>query len=138
MRVTICCHLVNNLGLNGSIPGTNGRNQAPLPPSQPCALKPANLWATIAALMRDWFVLAFKSSVVKRSLKYAVVVGSILIAINHSDAILSHTVSFSRFLRMMLTVLVPYTVSTLSSVGTLLEQRRLREAANQSAERPAT
>lgn len=74
--------------------------------------------------MQDWLVLAFKPSVVKRSLKYAIVVGSILIAINHSDAILNHTVTLSRFLRMMLTVLVPYTVSTLSSVGTLLEQRR--------------
>jgi len=74
--------------------------------------------------MRDWLTLAFSRSVVRRSLKYAVVVGSILILINHSDAILNRTVTLSRGLRMMLTVLVPYTVSTLSSVGTLLEQRR--------------
>ena len=87
--------------------------------------------------MRDWFTLAFKKSVVKRSVKYALVVGSILIAINHSDAILNHTVTLSRFLRMMLTVLVPYTVSTLSSVGTLLEQRRVSGRANQTIDRPS-
>lgn len=85
--------------------------------------------------MRDWFVLAFKPSVVKRSLKYAIVVGSVLIAINHSDAILNHTVTFSRFLRMMLTVLVPYTVSTLSSVGALLEQSRAQRVEDQALER---
>ena len=74
--------------------------------------------------MRDWLVLAFKPSVVKRSLKYAIVVGSILILINHSDAILRRQVSLSRLLRMLLTVVVPYTVSTLSSVGALLERSR--------------
>lgn len=82
--------------------------------------------------MHEWFVLAFSRSVVKRSLKYAVVVGLILILINHSDAIFHGTVTSTRFLRMLLTVLVPYTVSTLSSVGALLEKRkRDSENANQ-------
>ena len=84
-------------------------------------------------LMRDWIVLAVKPSVVKRSLKYAVIVGLLLILINHSDAILTGTVTFSRVLRMLLTVLVPYTVSTLSSVGTLLDQRRAAGRNNQTA-----
>ena len=74
--------------------------------------------------MRDWFALAFSPSVVKRSLKYALIVGLILILINHSDAILHGTVTFSRFCRMMLTVLVPYMVSTLSSVGALMEKQK--------------
>jgi len=74
--------------------------------------------------MRDWFALAFSRSVVKRSLKYAVIVGAILILINHSDAILHRTVTLSRFCRMLLTVVVPYTVSTLSSVGALMEKRK--------------
>ena len=91
----------------------------------------------MALPMRDWIVLAFKPSVVKRSFKYAIVVGSILIAINHSDAILSHTVTLSRFLRMALTVLVPYTVSTLSSVGALLEQSRARGERHRPPERPS-
>jgi len=77
--------------------------------------------------MRDWFALAVTPSVVRRSLKYAVIVGLLLIVINHSDAILNHTITFSRVLRMILTVLVPYTVSTLSSVGALLDQKRRAE-----------
>lgn len=74
--------------------------------------------------MRDWITLATRPSVVKRAFKYAFVVGLILISINHGDAILRREVSLARLIKMALTVLVPYTVSTLSSVGTLLEQRR--------------
>jgi hypothetical protein len=73
--------------------------------------------------MKERFQLAFQPSVVKRALKYAVVVGFILIAINHSDAILSGHVTRSILLKMLLTVMVPYVVSTLSSVGALLEMR---------------
>jgi hypothetical protein len=73
--------------------------------------------------MKEWFQLAFRPSVVKRALKYALIVGFILIAINHSDAILSGQVTRVRLLKMLLTVMVPYVVSTLSSVGTLLETR---------------
>ncbi len=73
--------------------------------------------------MKEWFQLAFRPSVVKRALKYALIVGFILIAINYGDAILSGQVTRGRLLKMLLTVMVPYVVSTLSSVGTLLEMR---------------
>jgi hypothetical protein len=72
--------------------------------------------------MRDWLRLARSPSVVKRALKYAVVVGLILISINHFDAILSGDLGPSRLLKMGLTVLVPYVVSTLSSVGALRQR----------------
>jgi hypothetical protein len=71
--------------------------------------------------MKQTLVLALKPSVVKRALKYAVVVGSILIAINHGDAILRGDLPPGRLFRMGLTVLVPYVVSTLSSVGAMRE-----------------
>lgn len=74
--------------------------------------------------MRQTLTLATKASVVKRALKYAFIVGCILIAINHGDAILAGEVTPSRVWRMVLTVLVPYVVSTLSSVGALREQPR--------------
>jgi hypothetical protein len=74
--------------------------------------------------MKEWFQLAFRFSVIKRALKYALVVGFILIAINQGDAILGGRVTWGRLLKMLLTVMVPYVVSTLSSVGTLLEMRR--------------
>jgi len=73
--------------------------------------------------MKERFQLAFQPSVVRRALKYAVVVGFILIAINHSDAILSGHVTRGILLKMLLTMMVPYAVSTLSSVGALLEMR---------------
>ncbi len=58
--------------------------------------------------MKEWFQLAFQPSVVKRALKYALVVGFILIAINDSDAILSGQITRGVLLKMLLTVMVPY------------------------------
>lgn len=69
--------------------------------------------------MAEWLRLAVSPSVARRAMLYAVVVGSILIAINHGDAILRGEISAGRFARMLLTVCVPYVVSTLSSVGAL-------------------
>jgi hypothetical protein len=63
--------------------------------------------------------LALSPRVVRRALTYAVVVGTVLIAINHGDALLRGELSPERLWKMGLTVLVPYTVSTLSSVGAL-------------------
>jgi hypothetical protein len=64
--------------------------------------------------------------VVRRGLLYLVVVGSVLIAINHGDAILRGEIDGVRWLKMLLTPVVPYVVSTLSSVSAiranLLEQ----------------
>jgi hypothetical protein len=54
--------------------------------------------------------------VVRRALAFAAVVGSVLIAINHGDALLAGETSPARWLKMGLTVLVPYVVSTWSSV----------------------
>ena len=47
------------------------------------------------------------------------VVGSLLIAINHVDALLRGDLEGVRLLKMALTVLVPYCVSTASSVGAM-------------------
>jgi hypothetical protein len=74
--------------------------------------------------MKQTLALALKPSVVKRALKYAVIVGAVLVAINHGDAILRGDLPPDRLFRMGLTVLVPYVVSTLSSVGALKEVQR--------------
>jgi hypothetical protein len=63
--------------------------------------------------------LALRPDVVRRACAYAIVVGSILIAINHGDALWRADVDGRRLLKMALTVLVPYLVSTLSSVGAM-------------------
>ncbi len=72
--------------------------------------------------------LATARPVVRRSLKYAVVVGSLLIAINHSDALLAGEVGLGRLARMVLTMMVPYAVSTLASVSTSRDAARARRA----------
>lgn len=73
------------------------------------------------ATLMEWCRLACQPSVVRRGLKFAVVVGAILIAINHSDAIIRGELQTSNYLKMGLTVIVPYVVSVLSSVGAMLE-----------------
>lgn len=53
----------------------------------------------------------------------AVVVGSVLVAINHGDAILRGDFPPGRGVRVVLTALVPHCVSTYSSVAAMREQR---------------
>jgi hypothetical protein len=71
-----------------------------------------------------WLELATSRAVVRRAAWYAVIVGAILIAINHADALVRGDVDLGRALKMGLTLLVPYTVSTLSSVQALRSARR--------------
>lgn len=54
--------------------------------------------------------------VMRRAVRYAIVVGALLITINHGDALVRADVSPGRLVQMLLTALVPYLVSTLSSV----------------------
>ena len=68
--------------------------------------------------------MALERGIVLRACKYAVVVGAVLITINHGDALLAGDVDARRVLKIGLTVLVPYVVSTLSSVGATLALRR--------------
>ncbi len=68
------------------------------------------------ATLPSFISIAVSPSVVRRALSYAVVVGAILISINHGDALLRGDVDPVRWFKMGLTVLVPYSVSTLSSV----------------------
>ena len=68
---------------------------------------------------KTWWELATQWSVVRRSLAYAVCVGFVLIAINHGDDCLRGDFTLKRLIKMGLTVMVPYLVSTFSSVGAL-------------------
>ena len=77
--------------------------------------------------MKEWMRMAMEPDVVKRGLKFAIVVGAILIAINHGGAILAGEIDSARILSMALTVFVPYAVSTLSSVAAMRHARSERE-----------
>jgi len=83
--------------------------------------------------MADWLKLAVQPNVVRRALKFALVVGAILITINHGYAIVHGQVTSGRILQMGLTVLVTYTVSTLSSVAAMREMARRRPVGERSA-----
>ncbi|NKB89601.1 MAG: phosphoenolpyruvate protein kinase [Acidobacteria bacterium] len=80
--------------------------------------------------MTDWLAIARERRTVLRGLKFALVVGTILITINHGDAILAGDVDATRAMKMALTALVPYLVSTFSTCGARLEmQRHIRKDA---------
>jgi len=74
--------------------------------------------------MKEWLRIAFSASVRRRALQVAALVGSVLLAINHGDAILRGDISPARLMRMVLTLIVPYLVSTYSSVGAIRELQR--------------
>lgn len=75
------------------------------------------------AMIREWLHIASRKPIVMRGLKYGIVVGSILIIINHGNAMAAGTVDSTRVIQMILTVLVPYCVSTASSVGAVIDHR---------------
>ena len=73
--------------------------------------------------MKEWLRAAFEPEVVRRGILYSVIVGPILIAINHGDQIAAGAVDRVAVLKMALTFVVPYLVSTFSSVGAMRSAR---------------
>lgn len=68
-----------------------------------------------------WLHLAAHPATVRRAFLTALIVGSVLILINHGPAIISGEITRARLFQMCLTILVPYIVSTTSSVSTRRE-----------------
>lgn len=85
-------------------------------------MPPAPESPAAAGARPGWLALATQRSVVRRALRTAALVGTLLIAINHGDAILAGAVDAGRLARMLLTLLVPYAVSTASSVAAMRER----------------
>ncbi len=73
--------------------------------------------------LRGWIQAGIKPEVVRRALKCALVVGVVLIAINHGDVILKGQIDGTRLLKICFTLVVPYLVSTISSVAAILQFR---------------
>ena len=69
--------------------------------------------------MKAWLAIAFRRSVGIRALKVAAVVGTLLGAINHWDAVLTGAFTAQIWAQIGLTYVVPYCVSTYSSVQAL-------------------
>lgn len=73
--------------------------------------------------MKQWLLLARQPQVVRRALKVAVVVGTILVAINQGGAILAGALPAALLVKILLTYLVPYCVSTYAAVEALRNQQ---------------
>ncbi len=71
--------------------------------------------------------IAFEPPIVRRGLIASAIVGTLLITINHGSAILAGDVTKERWIRMGLTVVVPYVVSVVSAVSTI-RPIRMRDA----------
>lgn len=70
---------------------------------------------------RSFWQMAFTPKVSARAARVALIVGTVLIAINHGDKILTGGMTTGAWVKCMLTYLVPYAVSTYSSVMALRE-----------------
>ena len=73
--------------------------------------------------LQEWARIATDRSVVRRALVTCGIVGVILVAINHGDALLRGELDAGRALAIALTVLVPYLVATVSSVAAIVGRR---------------
>lgn len=63
-----------------------------------------------------WLEVARRPEIVGRALRVAAVVGTLLVAINYADRWLADTLSRVDYLKMGITYLVPYCVSTFTAV----------------------
>ena len=72
-------------------------------------------------VVAKWCRVALRRSVVLRATRVALVVGSILIALNQGDLLLAGEVDGRTWLKIILTPIIPYLVSTVSSVSALRE-----------------
>ena len=75
--------------------------------------------------IEQYLSLAFAPSIVKRGLMFSVVVGSILVLINHGDRLNPEDLETIPIYKVSLTYLVPYIVSSLSSIQAHLNQSRV-------------
>ncbi|MBI5866217.1 MAG: nitrate/nitrite transporter NrtS [Planctomycetes bacterium] len=66
--------------------------------------------------MGTFLSICLRGDVIRRSARIAVVVGTLLVLINHGDALLSGSLSITRIVRILLTFCVPYGVATYAGV----------------------
>ncbi len=67
--------------------------------------------------MKQHLKIAKHPAIVRTATRFALIVGPILVMINHGDTIIAGEMTTTDWLKSALTILVPYTVSTLSSIS---------------------
>ena len=73
--------------------------------------------------LKQYLELAVKPSIVKRGLTFSLIVGTILVLINHADTLFYGEMNAVLIRKIVLTYAVPYIVSSLSSVQALGQQQ---------------
>ena len=68
--------------------------------------------------LHEWLKSATHPATMRRACATSLMVGTLLIAINHGHAIIAGQITRERIFQMFLTVIIPYVVSTASSVAT--------------------
>lgn len=76
-------------------------------------------------LSNSFWALVTSGRVVKSSIKVSLIVGTVLALINHGPAIVQMSLSSDRVVQILLTYLVPYSVSTYSAVKAIQNQMSL-------------
>ena len=74
--------------------------------------------------LEKWSAIAFSPRVMKRSACYAIIVGSLLILINHGACVLNEVFTLECFLQSILSTVVPYIVVTISSIQVTLSNEK--------------
>ena len=74
--------------------------------------------------MKDWLNLALSPPVRARAIKVALLVGCLLALINYSDKVIAGTFEMRDFVKIIMTFLVPYCVSTYSAVSVMQDAAR--------------
>lgn len=70
----------------------------------------------IWSVVRPYLVIAIRWNVIRRAIVLAIVVGCVLVGINHGNCIVHGKFGALCLVQSLLTVFVPYCVSTVSSV----------------------
>lgn len=73
--------------------------------------------------MKPWLQTALRADVMRRALKAALIVGTLVVAINYADRFLAGTLVAADYLKMLLTYFVPYGVATWAAVGAIHDKR---------------
>jgi hypothetical protein len=75
-----------------------------------------NVWSLLMTESRVFLSLLLEPQLLLRSLKLAIVVGTVLVAINYGDLILRGDTEKIEWYKIALTYIVPYCVSTYSAI----------------------
>jgi len=77
-----------------------------------------------SAASQSWLALAMRPDIMGRGRKVALIVGTILTAINQGDVILNGTLTVATLGKILLTYCVPYCVSTYAGVAAIRDRLR--------------